>query len=176
MVLQLVSDVAKSDEGWNTLTDALVDDAVELALDEVMKDKKYAMLLKTKLGASTVEEVRAEVKKQLVNDPTFMNSVRAQVKTAADEASKGVSQGWSDQKVLDRLQANLLPISGLVANKIDELGSSAGNIADNKVDDTVHKFLPVFIHKWNTKNRMRKRPDILIISFFPIEELSNHIR
>jgi hypothetical protein len=24
--------------------------------------------------------------------------------------------------------------------------------------------------------RMRKRPDILIISFFPIEELSNHIR
>ena len=57
-----------------------------------------------------MEEVRAEVKKQLVNDPPFMNSVRAQVKTAADEASKGVSQGWSDQKVLDRLQANLLPI------------------------------------------------------------------
>ena len=148
MVLQLVSDVAKSDEGWNTLTDALVDDAVELALDEVMKDKKYAMLLKTKLGASTVEEVRAEVKKQLVNDPTFMNSVRAQVKTAADEASKGVSQGWSDQKVLDRLQANLLPTSGLVANKIDELGSSAGNIADNKVDDTVHKFLPGKLGDW----------------------------
>lgn len=148
MVLQLVSDVAKSDEGWNTLTDALVDDAVELALDEVMKDKKYAMLLKTKLGASTVEEVRAEVKKQLVNDPTFMNSVRAQVKTAADEASKGVSQGWSDQKVLDRLQANLLPISGLVANKIDELGSSAGDIADNKVSDTVHKFLPGKLGDW----------------------------
>lgn len=148
MVLQLVSDVAKSNEGWDSLTDTLVDDAVELALDEVMKDKKYAMLLKTKLGASTVEEVRAEVKKQLVNDPTFMNSVRAQVKTAADEASKGVSQGWSDQKVLDRLQANLLPISGLVANKIDELGSSAGNIADNKVDDTVHKFLPGKLGDW----------------------------
>lgn len=148
MVLQLVSDVAKSDEGWNTMTDALVDDAVELALDEVMKDKTYAMLLKTKLGASTVEEVRAEVKKQLVNDPTFMNIVRAQVQKAADEASKGVSQGWSDQKVLDRLQANLLPISGLVANKIDELGSSAGNIADNKVDDTVHKFLPGKLGDW----------------------------
>lgn len=148
MVLQLVSDVAKSDEGWNSLTDTLVDDAVELALDEVMKDKTYAMLLKTKLGASTVEEVRAEIKKQLVNDPTFMNSVRAQVQTAADEASKGVSQGWSDQKVLDRLQANLLPISGLVANKIDELGASAGNIADNKVDDTVHKFLPGKLGDW----------------------------
>lgn len=148
MVLQLVSDVAKSDEGWDSLTDTLVDDAVELALDEVMKDKTYAMLLKTKLGASTVEEVRAEIKKQLVNDPTFMNSVREQVKTAADEASKGVSQGWSDQKVLDRLQANLLPISGLVANKIDELGASAGNIADNKVDDTVHKFLPGKLGDW----------------------------
>ena len=148
MVLQLVSDVAKSNEGWDSLTDTLVDDAVELALDEVMKDKTYATLLKTKLGASTVEEVRAEIKKQLVNDPTFMNSVRAQVQTAADEASKGVSQGWSDQKVLDRLQANLLPISGLVANKIDELGASAGNIADNKVDDTVHKFLPGKLGDW----------------------------
>lgn len=148
MVLQLVSDVAKSNEGWNTLTDALVDDAVELALDEVMKDKTYAMLLKTKLGASTVEEVRAEVKKQLVNDPTFMQSVRDQVQMAADEASKGVSQGWSDQKVLDRLQVNLLPISSLVAKKIDDLGASAGNIADNKVDDTVHKFLPGKLGDW----------------------------
>ena len=148
MVLQLVSDVAKSNEGWNTLTEALVDDAVELALDEVMKDKKYAMLLKTKLGASTVEEVRAEVKKQLVNDPTFMQSVRDQVQMAANEASKGVSQGWSDQKVLDRLQVNLLPISSLVAKKIDDLGASAGNIADNKVDDTVHKFLPGKLGDW----------------------------
>lgn len=149
MVLQLVSDVAKSDEGWNTLTDALVDDAVELALDEVMKDKTYAMLLKTKLGASTVEEVRAEVKKQLVNDPTFMNSVRAQVKTAADEASKGVSQGWSDQKVLDRLQANLLPdVTDLISNQVNKLGASAGDIVDNKVSDTVHKFLPGKLGDW----------------------------
>ena len=148
MVLQLVSDVAKSDEGWNTMTDALVDDAVELALDEVMKDKTYAMLLKTKLGASTVEEVRAEVKKQLVNDPTFMNSVRAQVQKAADEASKGVSQGWSDQKVLDRMQANLLPISDMVSSKITELGNGAGTIVDKKVDDTVHKFLPGKLGDW----------------------------
>ena len=158
MVLQLVKDVvdtSKTGEGyedndkkWNALTGSLVNDAMNLAVDELMKDETYAKLLKTKLGASTVEEVRAEVKKQLVNDPTFMNSVRAQVKTAADEASKGVSQGWSDQKVLDRLQANLLPISGLVANKIDELGSSAGNIADNKVDDTVHKFLPGKLGDW----------------------------
>lgn len=148
MVLKLVSDVVASDKGWDSLTDTLVDDAVELALDEVMKDKTYALLLKTKLGASTVEEVRAEVKKQLVNDPTFMNKVRAQVQKAADEASEGVSRGWSDQKVLDRLQANLLPISGLVADKIDELGASAGNIADNKVDDTVHKFLPGKLGDW----------------------------
>ena len=158
MVLQLVKDVvdtSKTGEGyedndkkWNALTGSLVNDAMNLAVDELMKDETYAKLLKTKLGAATMEEVRAEVKKQLVNDPTFMNSVRAQVKTAADEASKGVSQGWSDQKVLDRLQANLLPISGLVANKIDELGSSAGNIADNKVDDTVHKFLPGKLGDW----------------------------
>lgn len=148
MVLQLVSDVAKSDEGWNTMTDALVDDAVELALDEVMKDKTYAKLLKTKLGAATMEEVRAEVKKQLVEDPEFMNQVRGIASKAVDNAQKGVNAGWSNEKIMNRLQANLLPISGLVANKIDELGSSAGNIADNKVDDTVHKFLPGKLGDW----------------------------
>ena len=68
MVLQLVKEVVQSNKGWNDLTGSLVDDAVDLAVDELMKDKTYAKLLKTKLGAATMEEVRAEVKKQLVED------------------------------------------------------------------------------------------------------------
>lgn len=148
MVLQLVKEVVQSDKGWNDLTGSLVDDAVDLAVDELMKDKTYAKLLKTKLGAATMEEVRAEVKKQLVEDPEFMNQVRGIASKAVDNAQKGVNAGWSNEKIMNRLQANLLPISGLVANKIDELGSSAGNIADNKVDDTVHKFLPGKLGDW----------------------------
>ena len=148
MVLQLVSDVAKSDEGWNTLTDALVDDAVELALDEVMKDEKYAKLLKTKLGAETMDEVREEIRRQLVEDTSFMDTVRKQVEKAASDASTGVSAGWDDQKVLDRMQANLLPISDMVSSKITELGNGAGTIVDKKVDDTVHKFLPGKLGDW----------------------------
>ena len=149
MVLQLVSDVAKSDEGWNTMTDALVDDAVELALDEVMKDKTYAMLLKTKLGASTVEEVRAEVKKQLVEDPEFMNQVRGIASKAVDNAQKGVNAGWSNEKIMNRLQADLLPdVTDLISNQVNKLGVSAGDIVDNKVSDTVHKFLPGKLGDW----------------------------
>lgn len=149
MVLQLVSDVAKSDEGWNTLTDALVDDAVELALDELMKDKTYAKLLKTKLGAATMEEVRAEVKKQLVEDPEFMNQVRGIASKAVDNAQKGVNAGWSNEKIMNRLQADLLPdVTDLISNQVNKLGASAGDIVDNKVSDTVHKFLPGKLGDW----------------------------
>lgn len=150
LVLKLAQAAASDNnkEAIDDLTGSLVDDALDLAMDEIMKDEKYAKLLKTKLGAETMDEVRKEIRRQLVEDTSFMDTVRKQVEKAASDASTGVSAGWDDQKVLDRLQANLLPISGLVANKIDELGSSAGNIADNKVDDTVHKFLPGKLGDW----------------------------
>ena len=149
MVLQLVKEVVQSDKGWNDLTDSLVDDAVDLALDEVMKDKTYAMLLKTKLGAATMEEVRAEVKKQLVEDPEFMNQVRGIASKAVDNAQKGVNAGWSNEKIMNRLQADLLPdVTDLISNQVNKLGASAGDIVDNKVSDTVHKFLPGKLGDW----------------------------
>ena len=149
MVLQLVKEVVQSEKGWNDLTDSLVDDAVDLALDEVMKDKTYAMLLKTKLGAATMEEVRAEVKKQLVEDPEFMNQVRGIASKAVDNAQKGVNAGWSNEKIMNRLQADLLPdVTDLISNQVNKLGVSAGDIVDNKVSDTVHKFLPGKLGDW----------------------------
>lgn len=149
MVLQLVKEVVQSEKGWNDLTDSLVDDAVDLAVDELMKDETYAKLLKTKLGAATMEEVRAEVKKQLVEDPEFMNQVRGIASKAADNAQKGVNAGWSNEKIMNRLQADLLPgVTDLVSNQVNKLGASAGDIVDNKVSDTVHKFLPGKLGDW----------------------------
>ena len=149
MVLQLVKEVVQSDKGWNDLTGSLVDDAVDLAVDELMKDKTYAKLLKTKLGAATMEEVRAEVKKQLVEDPEFMNQVRGIASKAVDNAQKGVNAGWSNEKIMNRLQSDLLPdVTDLISNQVNKLGASAGDIADNKVSDTVHKFLPGKLGDW----------------------------
>ena len=149
MVLQLVKEVVQSDKGWNDLTGSLVDDAVDLAVDELMKDKTYAKLLKTKLGAATMEEVRAEVKKQLVEDPEFMNQVRGIASKAVDNAQKGVNAGWSNEKIMNRLQADLLPdVTDLISNQVNKLGASAGDIVDNKVSDTVHKFLPGKLGDW----------------------------
>lgn len=149
MVLQLVKEVVQSERGWNDLTDSLVDDAVDLAVDELMKDETYAKLLKTKLGAATMEEVRAEVKKQLVEDPEFMNSVRAIAGKAVGNAQKGVNAGWSNEKIMNRLQADLLPdVTDLISNQVNKLGASAGDIVDNKVSDTVHKFLPGKLGDW----------------------------
>lgn len=149
MVLQLVKEVVQSDKGWNDLTDSLVDDAVDLAVDELMKDKTYAKLLKTKLGAATMEEVRIEVKKQLVEDPEFMNQVRGIASKAVDNAQKGVNAGWSNEKIMNRLQADLLPdVTDLISDQVNKLGASAGDIADNKVSDTVHKFLPGKLGDW----------------------------
>lgn len=149
MVLQLVKEVVQSEKGWNDLTDSLVDDAVDLAVDELMKDKTYAKLLKTKLGAATMEEVRAEVKKQLVEDPEFMNQVRGIASKAVDNAQKGVNAGWSNEKIMNRLQADLLPdVTDLISDQVNKLGASAGDIVDNKVSDTVHKFLPGKLGDW----------------------------
>lgn len=149
MVLQLVKEVVQSDKGWNDLTGSLVDDAVDLAVDELMKDKTYAKLLKTKLGAATMEEVRAEVRKQLVEDPEFMNQVRGIASKAVDNAQKGVNAGWSNEKIMNRLQADLLPdVTDLVSDQVNKLGASAGDIVDNKVSDTVHKFLPGKLGDW----------------------------
>ena len=159
MVLQLVKDVvdtSKTGEGyedndkkWNALTGSLVNDAMNLAVDELMKDETYAKLLKTKLGAATMEEVRAEVKNQLVNDPTFMNQVRKIAENAASNAQKRVNGGWPTEKIMDGLQADLLPgVTNLVSNQVSKLGASAGDIADNKVSDTVHKFLPGKLGDW----------------------------
>lgn len=149
MVLQLVKEVVQSDKGWNDLTGSLVDDAVDLAVDELMKDKTYAKLLKTKLGAATMEEVRAEVRKQLVEDPEFMNQVRGIAGKAVNNAQKGVNAGWSNEKIMNRLQADLLPdVTDLISNQVNKLGASAGDIVDNKVSDTVHKFLPGKLGDW----------------------------
>ena len=159
MVLQLVKDVvdtSKTGEGyedndkkWNALTGSLVNDAMNLAVDELMKDETYAKLLKTKLGAATMEEVRAEVKKQLVNDPTFMNQVRKIAENAASNAQERVNGGWPTEKIMDGLQKDLLPgVTDLVSNQVSKLGASAGDIVDNKVSDTVHKFLPGKLGDW----------------------------
>lgn len=151
MVLQLVQEVVSNgdEETWKKLTSSLVDDAVDLAVDELMKDKTYAKLLKTKLGAATMEEVRAEVRKQLVEDPEFMNQVRGIASKAVDNAQKGVNAGWSNEKIMNRLQADLLPdVTDLISNQVNKLGASAGDIVDNKVSDTVHKFLPGKLGDW----------------------------
>ena len=101
MVLQLVKEVVSNgdEETWKNLTESLVDDAMNLAVDELMKDKTYAKLLKTKLGAATMEEVRAEVRKQLVNDPEFMSQVRSIANNAASNAQKRVNGGWPTEKI-----------------------------------------------------------------------------
>ena len=149
MVLQLTQEVVKSEAGWNDLTGALVNDALDLAVDELMKDKTYAKLLKTKLGAATLDEVRAEVRNQLVNDPTFMNEVRGIANKAAANAQERVNGGWPTEKIMDGLQKDLLPgVTDLVSNQVNKLGASAGDIVDNKVSDTVHKFLPGKLGDW----------------------------
>lgn len=156
MVLQLVYDVvdtSKTDdahqESWNKLTGSLVDDAVNLAVAEIMKDETYAKLLKTKLGAATLDEVEAAVKKQLVEDPEFMNSVRKIAENTAANAKVRVDGGWPTEKIMDGLQADLLPdVTDLVSDQVNKLGASTGTIVDNKVSDTVHKFLPGKLGDW----------------------------
>ena len=85
----------------------------------------------------------------LVNDPTFMNQVRKIAENAASNAQERVNGGWPTEKIMDGLQKDLLPgVTDLVSDQVSKLGASAGDIVDNKVSDTVHKFLPGKLGDW----------------------------
>lgn len=148
LVAKLVSATVASDYGWDKLTKAIVKDAVELGVGKLKEKEKYAKLLKTNLGVETLKEVEDAINQQLVNDPTFMKQVRDLLKNAANNASSGISRGWSDERVLTDLRTDVMPVTELVANKISELGGVASDIADKKVNDTVKKYLPGKLGDW----------------------------
>ena len=142
LVGKLANIIAKDDTGWNALTEAVVNDAIALAIEELQKDEEYSKYLKLQLGAEALADVEDMLRKQLVQDPSFMNAVRGYVQNAASNAAKGAALGWSDTKLLGNLRADLMPVSSLVAEKIADLGAGAGDIVDSKVSDIVHKVLP----------------------------------
>lgn len=148
LVAKLVSATVTSDYGWDKLTKAIVKDAVELGVGKLKEKEKYAKLLKTNLGVETLKEVEDAINQQLVNDPTFMKQVRDLLKNAANNASNSISRGWSDKRVLTDLRTDVMPVTELVANKISELGGTASDIADKKVNDTVKKYLPGKLGDW----------------------------
>ena len=148
LVAKLVSATVASDYGWDKLTKAIVKDAVELGVGKLKEKEKYAKLLETNLGVETLKEVEDAINQQLVNDPTFMKQVRDLLKNAANNASSGISRGWSDERVLTDLRTDVMPVTELVANKISELGGVASDIADKKVNDTVKKYLPGKLGDW----------------------------
>lgn len=148
LVAKLVSATVASDYGWDKLTKAIVKDAVELGVGKLKEKEKYAKLLKTNLGVETLKEVEDAINQQLVNDPTFMKQVRDLLKNAANNASNSISRGWSDERVLTDLRTDVMPVTELVANKISELGGTASDIADKKVNDTVKKYLPGKLGDW----------------------------
>lgn len=148
LVAKLVSATVASDYGWDKLTKAIVKDAVELGVGKLKEKEKYAKLLETNLGVETLKEVEDAINQQLVNDPTFMKQVRDLLKNAANNASNGISRGWSDERVLTNLRTDVMPVTELVANKISELGGVASDIADKKVNDTVKKYLPGKLGDW----------------------------
>lgn len=148
LVAKLVSATVASDYGWDALTRSLVKDAVKLGVGKLKEKEKYAKLLETNLGVETLKEVEDAINQQLVDDPTFMKQVRDLLKNAANNASNGISRGWSDERVLTNLRTDVMPVTELVANKISELGGVASDIADKKVNDTVKKYLPGKLGDW----------------------------
>lgn len=148
LLARYVSIMAGEDYGWDALTRSLVKDAVKLGVGKLKEKEKYAKLLETNLGVETLKEVEDAINQQLVNDPTFMKQVRDLLKNAANNASNGISRGWSDERVLTDLRTDVMPVTELVANKISELGGVASDIADKKVNDTVKKYLPGKLGDW----------------------------
>lgn len=88
------------------------------------------------------DEVGDIVRDQLVNDPAFMNEVRAIVEKAAEHAKEGVDKGWSEEKIYANLRNDLSGVSDLVSRQVASLGTDASDFAEEKVLSTIQKYLP----------------------------------
>ena len=169
MVLQLVKEVVQSDKGWNDLTGSLVDDAVDLAVDELMKDKTYAKLLKTKLGAATMEEVREAARKARCHD--FIMALPEGYETPVGEGGVSLSGGERQRISLARAMLKDAPVIIL-----DEATASVDPENERQLQEafealTRDKTVIMIAHRLST---VRKADQILVLDKGRIIQRGRH--
>ncbi len=153
LILRLAGSAVTDKEGWQPFLDAIFDDLIDMLIEELKKDEEYSKYLNNALGDELLEELRPKLREELVNNTTFVDTIRNIAGEAINNAAYGVKRGWSDARVLAQLREDLLKVQGPVEQEMLDLSATIGDLVESSLAEKINKFLPFgdltsWIGKW----------------------------
>lgn len=153
LILRLAESAVTDKEGWQPFLDAIFDDLIDMLIEELKKDEEYSKYLNNALGDELLEELRPKLREELVNNTTFVDTIRNIAGEAINNAAYGVKRGWSDARVLAQLREDLLKVQGPVEQEMLDLSATIGDLVESSLAEKINKLLPFgdltsWIGKW----------------------------
>ena len=153
LILKLAQNAVDNPDCWQELLDAIFDDLIDMLIEQLKKDPEYSKYLNNALGDELLEELRPKLREELVNDTTFVDTIRGIASNAIRNAASGVNKGWSDAKVLKNLREDLLKVQDPVEQEMLDLSATIGDLVESSLAEKINKFLPFgdltsWIGKW----------------------------
>ena len=153
LILRLAESAVTDKEGWQPFLDAIFDDLIDMLIEELKKDEEYSKYLNNALGDELLEELRPKLREELVNDTTFVDTIRNIAGDAIHNAAYGVKRGWSDARVLAQLREDLMKVQDPVEQEMLDLSATIGDLVESSLAEKINKLLPFgdltsWIGKW----------------------------
>lgn len=158
LILRLADSLVKKDpnaetDAWQEFLNAIFDNLVDMLIEELKKDEEYSKYLNNALGDELLEELRPKLREELVNDTTFVDTIRDIASKAIENAAHGVKRGWSDERVLANLREDLMKVQDPVEQEMLDLSATIGDLVESSLAEKINKFLPFgdltsWIGKW----------------------------
>lgn len=158
LILRLADSLVKKDpnaetDAWQEFLNAIFDNLVDMLIEELKKDEEYSKYLNNALGDELLEELRPKLREELVNDTTFVDTIRDIASKAIENAAHGVKRGWSDERVLANLREDLMKVQDPVEQEMLDLSATIGNLVESSLAEKINKLLPFgdltsWIGKW----------------------------
>lgn len=147
LILRLANElVEKKDDpnadAWQQFLSAIYDNLIDMLIEELKKDPDYGKYLNNALGDELLAELRVKLREELVNDSTFVDTIRGVVGDAVSNAANGVNHGWSDQRVLAQLREDLLKVQEPVEQEMIKLSGTIGDLVEDSLKEKINKLLP----------------------------------
>lgn len=153
LILRLAESAVTDKEGWQPFLDAIFDNLIDMLIEQLKKDPEYSKYLNNALGDELLEELRPKLREELVNDTTFVDTIRNIAGDAIHNAAYGVKRGWSDARVLAQLREDLMKVQDPVEQEMLDLSATIGNLVESSLAEKINKLLPFgdltsWIGKW----------------------------
>ncbi len=158
LILQLAGDLVQKDPSSETdavqeFVSAIFDNLVDMLIEELKKDEEYSKYLNNALGDELLEELRPKLREELVNDTTFVDTIRGIASNAIRNAAAGVNRGWTEEAILAQFREDLLKVQDPVEQEMLDLSATIGNLVESSLAEKINKLLPFgdltsWIGKW----------------------------